>query len=45
MGSETTLIHYFVPEDYDKEREPNVFVIPKPLHEITLHDVHACFPL
>ncbi len=45
MGAEKTLVHYFVPEDFDSEEEPNVYFINKRVSEITLADVRSSFPL
>jgi hypothetical protein len=45
MSAQQTLIHYFIPEDFDDEREPNAFFIRKAIHDISLGDLRKAFPV
>ncbi len=44
MGDKT-LIEYFLPENGEKEINPNIFVIKKRPEEITLFDIESDIPL
>ena len=42
---ERTLIFYHVPEDKDKDNEPNVFTIPLSQNKLKIAHIHQHFPL
>lgn len=41
----TTFIHYFVPEDNEKQESLNAFIIYKPYQDVRLKDIEENFPL
>lgn len=45
MSSETTLVYYYIPDDYDSATEPNCFAIGKKKDEINLADIRRNFPI
>ena len=45
MSQNHSYVQYFIPHDGDEEDHPNVFLVKKPLKNLTLSDVQGSFPL
>jgi hypothetical protein len=39
------LIYYHVPEDHDRQEQPNVFLVPLPKNKLQLQHIYQHFPL